>query len=484
MTLAMPRSNAAQAGAAGLVIALLAVVSFAVAAFVPAVLYDGDTWSHVATGEWIMAHGAVPRTDPFSYSMPGAPWTAHEWLSEILLDLAFRAGGWSGVALVTAFAVSSAALILGVRLARDLAGTTLFAVLLLGVHLWAPTLLARPHILALPLMALWTAGLLAARDRKASPPLALALVMIPWANMHGGFIFGVALIAPFAAEAFVEARPDARFDVARGWMLFAGAAVAAALVNPYGVEALVFPFRLLGVKHLGQIGEWRAQDFSVLGPMENALIILLGFALLRPMKAPPIRVALVVLLIAMALAHVRHTLLLGLVAPMLLARPIAEAIGARLPEDVRPTARTAVTVFLACALVLAALRAAIPIVRTDGPNAPVSAVAAVPAELRSEPVLNDYSFGGYLIFAHVRPFIDARAELYRDPMLALYDKLANGDPATIEATLARYGVAWTIFAPDDRIVAFLDHETGWRRLYADATAVVHVRDVALPGGER
>ena len=93
-------------------------------------------------------------------------------------------------------------------------------------------------------------------------------------------------------------------------------------------------------------------------------------------------------------------------------------------------------------------------------------------------MLNAYAFGGYLIFEHVRPFIDARVELYGDPMLSLYDKLRSGDREAVENTLKRYDIAWTIFAPDSRIVAMLDREPGWRRLYADATAVVQVREEA------
>ena len=101
-------------------------------------------------------------------------------------------------------------------------------------------------------------------------------------------------------------------------------------------------------------------------------------------------------------------------------------------------------------------------------------------ELREKPVLNDYGFGGYLIFAHVRPFIDGRADMYGGAMLGLYIKIDNGDQAAVEETLARYRIAWTIFAPDARIVGMLDRDHGWRRLYADDVAVVHVRVDALP----
>src|SRR5438105_11790609 len=129
MTLVIGKVTLTTERVSGLLVAISAAVLFKIAVFTPAVLIDGDTWSHLATGEWILAHGAVPRADPFSHSMLGAPWTAHEWLSEVVLALTFRAAGWSGVALVTAFAAAAAALILGLRLARDLAGAALAVVL-------------------------------------------------------------------------------------------------------------------------------------------------------------------------------------------------------------------------------------------------------------------------------------------------------------------------------------------------------------------
>jgi hypothetical protein len=78
----------------------------------------------------------------------------------------------------------------------------------------------------------------------------------------------------------------------------------------------------------------------------------------------------------------------------------------------------------------------------------------------------------------VRPFIDARVELYGDGMLSLYDQLRSGDREPVEDALKRYDIAWTLFAPDNRVVA-LDREPSRRRLYVDATAVVHMRDTAL-----
>ena len=249
---------------AGLGLAAIATALFALATFSPAVLSDGDTFSHLATGEWIIAHGAAPRADPFSHSMPGAPWVAHEWLSEVLLALAFRLAGWSGVVLLTGAAAAGAALIVGLSAARELRGAPLIATVGLGLGLMTASLLARPHMLALPIAAAWSAGLIAARDRGRAPPLALAALMTAWANMHGGFIFGLILIGPFALEALAEAPSGARLATAGAWTLFGLAALAAALINPYGVEALILPFRLMGIENLSRISEWRPQDFTTL----------------------------------------------------------------------------------------------------------------------------------------------------------------------------------------------------------------------------
>src|SRR5271170_2653359 len=198
MSFALPSVGSVSHGAsetrlAGLGLAAIAIFLFTLSAFSPQVLGDGDTWSHVATGEWIIAHGAVPRADPFSHSMLGAPWTAHEWLSELLLAFAFRFAGWSGVALLTGAAAALAALIVGLTAARELRGAPLVATVGIGLSLVTASLLARPHVLALPLAAAWGAGLIAARDRGRAPPLGLAALMTAWVNMHGGFIFGLIL---------------------------------------------------------------------------------------------------------------------------------------------------------------------------------------------------------------------------------------------------------------------------------------------------
>jgi hypothetical protein len=489
MAIALPLaalSPAKAAGAAARAVEpaplLLALAVFALAAFSPAVLNDGDTWSHVATGEWILQHGAIPRADPFSFTFAGAPWTAHEWLSEVLLALANRVAGWSGVVLLTGAAAGLATFVMANRAARALSGVPLLVVAALGASLIAPGLLARPHILALPALALWCDGLMRASESGRAPSLRLLGLMALWANLHGSFAFGLALIAPFGLEAWLAAPRQSRPSVGATWGLFALTSLGAATLTPFVLAGLVFPVRLLAVAHLGNISEWRPEDFAHPGPMEVALLALIALATTRPLAVPFIRAALVVGLIHMSLLHARHEMLLAIVAPMLLAPSIARALGAPAPLASPPT-RAPLLAAAAAALLMTGGRLALPIVRADAPCAPISALEAVPGALRAQPMLNDYAFGGYLIWMKVKPFIDGRADMYGDVVLDLYGRIAGGDADALEATLQRYRVAWTIFAPSEPVVALMDREPGWRRLYADKFAIVHVREGADGPGE-
>jgi len=94
-------------------------------------------------------------------------------------------------------------------------------------------------------------------------------------------------------------------------------------------------------------------------------------------------------------------------------------------------------------------------------------------------VFNDYSFGGWLVFKGVRPFIDGRSDMYGDALLKLYLDAESGDQAAIDKAFRRYAIQWTILTPKSPIVARLDRTPGWRRLYADKWAVVQVRDDAM-----
>ena len=108
----------------------------------------------------------------------------------------------------------------------------------------AGSLLARPHLLALPLLEMWTAGLIIAREEGRAPSWKLLPLMVLWANLHASFLIGLLLIVPFALEA-VQEESRTRGAALRGWGVFAGLALLAAMLSPYGISGLIFPFKLM-----------------------------------------------------------------------------------------------------------------------------------------------------------------------------------------------------------------------------------------------
>src|SRR5262249_1179419 len=190
--------------------------------------------------------------------------------------------------------------------------------------LTAPHMLARPHMLALPVMVVWIAALIRAVDTRSAPSWLLLPLMVLWANLHGSFTFGLAMIAPIACDALWQSPKAKRLNVIRQWGLFGVLAVAAACLNPYGPEMILVTFRTIALgTALTTVAEWRSQDFSHLGAFEMVMLGAFAFVLYRGVTLPWLRIVMVLGVLHLGLSQVRHADLLGMLAPIFLARPLA-----------------------------------------------------------------------------------------------------------------------------------------------------------------
>jgi hypothetical protein len=448
---------------------LTALAGFALAAFAPALLNDSDTLWHIRAGQWMLAHHAVLRTDVFSYTMAGRPWHTQEWLAEVIMALAYD-GGFAGIHLLFAVCTALTAGIVAWFVRARTAFVPGLLTVVLGLACATGSLLARPHLLAMPLLSLWTAALVAAREQTRAPRWWLIVVMPLWANLHGSFAFGLALAGALAIEA-VWTSP-AKSDTALRWGAFILAATASALLTPFGVAGLLFPLKLSAMQSLAHIGEWQAADLSQLSPFLIALLTVLAAGLTGKLRLDMPRALILLALVWLALAHVRHQILLGVCAPLLLAPALATVAPA--PEERSPPwiAMLAALLIALCAFG----RVILPVPQDDGPATPVTALAHVPRFVRETPVLNDYRFGGFLIWRGVKPFIDSRADLYGDLFLRDYAVLTTPDRDALAASLTFYHVRWTIFPANAPVAALMDAMPGWHRYYQDKVAVVHVHD--------
>jgi hypothetical protein len=459
-----------------------------------ALLNDGDTLSHIAIGRWIIAHRALPFRDPFSFTAHGEAWVPHEWLAEVVFALVYNRLGWGGIVTLTGLACAAAFGILAHALARNLGWRHAMLATLAGFSLVEAHYLARPHALAWPCLVAWMAGVVGARDRGRLPSLALLPVMTLWCNLHGGFVVGLLFAVLLAVEAVWQTPSAARFCTLRGWGVFVACAGVAALVSPNGVDGLLLPFKMLKMNFaLSSISEWRAASFARFDPIEVwiGLLILGGCTL--GLKLPVSRVLMVLLLLWMALDHVRNEELLGIIAPLLVAAPLALRLKPLALPRQAPVPGTASRLFrqphamrvvgaIAGLTVLMGITvfATVRLLNHSGlaPRAEVAPIEALAAARRAGldgHVFNSVRFGGYLMFEGIPTFVDGRADLFGDAFLKRYVAATNAFGGLLPDLLDRYAIRWTLLEPQSPAAGLLDHLPGWERLYADAHAVVHRR---------
>ena len=218
-------------------------------------LFDADFWWHLRAGQWILAHGKVPRTDPFTFGSAGRPWIDLQWLFEVILATVFAAGRVRAVVLMPAVVGTSVLLVALMARDKRWPGWVVAACWLPAIIAMSARFVPRPELFSLLAMALYLTVL---RRTDTKPTLAwlLPLIQVFWVNVHalfvlGPFILSVYLIDRLAgpvwkpASAGERAMPEAR----RRWWFHVGGATAAvglaSLANPYGLKGVLLPLELL-----------------------------------------------------------------------------------------------------------------------------------------------------------------------------------------------------------------------------------------------
>ena len=424
---------------------------------------DGDVSWHIATGQWILDHWAIPHTDPFSFTWFGKPWVPIEWLAEVIYASAYRVAGYAGVAALVTAALMALHAIVYLTASRWIRAALLPIVAMDFVLV--PMLLARPHLLTWPLLASWTLLMLRAREQDRAPPLYAALLMTLWANLHGGFVFGLAIAAAFGLEALVDSPDKGR--AFRQWLVFGIACAVACMINGNGLEGVLHPLRFTHLQMLPLIDEWKPST-PVRTPFSFAVLaITLALIVWKRPRLPWMRWLLLGAMLSLALFQVRHQATLAILAAMILP----QGFGAERRSADRPSGRIAAI----AAVLLVALRATMPLQPADNQANPWRLIAAVPPQLRSQPVLNGYSMGGPLILSGIRPYVDGRGDMYGDELVVGYAKIVHGDAALFAQAVQRWKIRWVMLPNDSKLIPVVQRTPGWRLVARDNVGVIYER---------
>lgn len=457
---------------------------------------DNDFWWHLKTGEIMVQNGGLLQSDPFNFTSDGIVSAIERvilkgyWLWQLMAYALYSLLGFNGISLLNFFTALAMAGVVTRQMRREGVGDVLTILLLtLGFSLVRNTYyLERPQVVSFLLAAILIAQLARVRDGgRLSWPL--PLLMVFWANIHAGFVFGDIVLVCFVVGAVIEYRQD--LSRLRHIILWAVIGIGASLINPNG--ALVFgelmsfssssvnEFQNTWVKF--QLGNW----FVVILWLLIALYVF-GLWLSRRVYWPELVVAL--FLAYSSVSYMRNVAFFAVA--MLPAIGLSLQQGMTLRSISIPPRWGFLLICIAAAGLLWQTNVHWQKMRNEGPVSSIfpdkSTQFILDSGLQGR-MLNGYNVGGYLLwrlYPQHRIFIDGRgleAEVFSDWLAMTSASLQEeGGRKEFEVLLERYDIDYVVSDIQHQggrlfsLLKFLMVKAEWIPVYVDQQSFILVRD--------
>jgi hypothetical protein len=464
-----------------------------------------DYWWHLRTGQLIAETGAVPFADPYSYSASGAPWIDIHWLFQLGLYATQFLTGHTGVVVAKAVMASLiVALLATIGWRRDRSAITALGLSLM-LLVAGDRFMPRPELPSFVLLA----GVLALLDRYERRPdnwiYALVPLQLLWANMHGLFAVGLAVIAIYVAAELLRAvlASGTSFWTPRLRRISTAAiaALAACAINPNGFDGLEYPLQQLGMigspEQRGALSLANRElspllsgssDPWVLGLVAASAVLSFAAMLLNWRHVSRAHPLLWLSFGYLCLSANRNGALLAIVFAPIFVRNLNEFLDRHPP---RPRLLQAVTVMIAVtigALTVDVARGSF-FARTGSTREPglgiseafypMGAVDWIKRERPPGRIYHHMGDGGYLIWSlypDYRVMVDGRLEVYG---VELFQELKAEHPSDFERLDAQYqfGVVLLHYSLVEfkNAIRWFHRNPNWRLVYLDEAAALYVR---------
>ena len=478
---------------------------------------DGDPARHIRVGETILRSGLFYH-DPFSFTKAGAPFVPYEWLSEVLDALSVRLAGLPGLIVLTgAILAVTYAVVTQTLVRRGIAPIVAIPTLLVAMAVGSEHWHARPHLYTLlgaaVLMTLIDRGADSQRSESFRGAWSAAWPVIPlfavWANLHGGFLYGLFVLGAVVVGDRVEMLNASGPDVTvwRGALVRHGAMLAAAalaaLLTPSGPRLYAHTPSYLGDSYLvNNTQEYMSPNFHVARFALIAIVLTTTTLAIVPRRASFPTLAVVAINLAFSLMSGRNLPLFGIVALPLVALELERALAIWVPGWSCRLGRR-LGRLIAARLVppwpVAAVIAMFMLARTTSGTVqpadqfsarstlfpttfnpavfPVRAVTAARNARLTGRMFHEFTWGGYVLYAwpEQEVFIDGQTDFYGDSITQEYQQILGVEPGW-RRKLAMWRIDLALIQTVSPLADAIAHEAGWRPVYCDSTAVLFQRD--------
>lgn len=448
---------------------------------------DSDMWWHLKIGQIIWSTHAIPLTDIFSYTTHHQPLVPQEWLAEATIYGAWKWGGFSGLMFWLCF-FAGALVVAGYVLCSLYSGNSKVA-FLGAIAIWFFASVGysiRPQIIAYLLLIAELVLIHLGRTRNPRWFFWLPILFAVWINCHGSFILGIILEGVFLFASLFSFQMGSlgskRWDPrTRGMLSWATIlSLAALLLNPGGIRQILYPFDTMLNMHIlfESVQEWAPLRMSDAGGVALLAVLLCCFLLVAARRAELFFNELLLLAMGtwLAVSHMRMLIVFGILAAPILSRQLSNSWdGYDAKEDrIWPNA---VMIGLSLLVAWAAFPGRGNLEKQVEDQSPVKAVEYIHANHLTGPMLNEYNFGGYLIWAapEYPVFIDGRTDIYEwSGVLREFGRWAmlQEDP---NALLQKYRIGFCLLARQSPMAYVLPLLHDWKLVYSDDNAVIFVR---------
>lgn len=460
---------------------------------------DPDLWGHLVFGRAVWQAGAVSLPDSFSYVTAGHPWINHEWLSEVIFHLVFAGMGPLGVILLkTAVSLIVLGLLYWHLCGQGLTPLRAGVIVLVVVHFFLPSLVtARPMLFSYPfflvvLIMVW---------RLARGETAWAWTLPPlfavWANLHGGFLAGIGILAVWTfAELTIRSWPGRRREIPRRpatWVILTVliASALATIINPYGLGLLRFLYRTATVPR-PDITEWQPLTLmSRYGLAYAAYVAAAVWGLLRSRRERrSASLAVLIVVIVLPLIAIRHASLSALGIAVLASEHISDAWerARATGSETRPSSPsriqgTAIVLLLAGAGLFIVLSvphfSCIRLEPAIGGSYPARAVSLIKDSGAKANLAVHFDWGEYAIY-HLAPSVkvsvDGRRETVYPHTVYLENQHFMRGLGEWDALLKNHDTDLALVTAGSPAFNLMKLKPGWRLIYHDPLAGLFGRD--------
>jgi hypothetical protein len=448
---------------------------------------DPDMWWHLKMGQIIWTTHRIPTHDLFSYTANQQALVPQEWLAQLNIFCAYLLGGFSGL-MLWFFLLAAALVVAGYILCRTYSGNAKVAFVGAMVIWFFGTIgfEIRPQMFSFILLVAELLLIHAGRKRNPRWFVGLPLVFLIWINSHASFVLGIAVACAFLVSSFFEfelgalvsRRWDQRHRRVFVWSLLLS--LAGLFLNPAGVKQIYYPFdTLMNMKLLmANVEEWAPLNLTEARGV-GLLAVLFCILLLTAARKADIYLDELLLLAAgtwMAVGHIRMLIVFGILVAPTLSRQLANVWENYDPDKDR-ILPNAVFIGLSLVAVVLAFPSRANLVQQVEARSPVRALDYIRTHQLSGPMLNDYTYGGYLIWAapEYPVMMDGRTDIYEwSGFLQQYARWATvqEDPNLL---LEKYDVNFCLLSTGSQMINILPLLPDWKLVYSDDIARVFVR---------